>query len=291
MTNAAEKRAPMGTLRALLAVLLALAALVAAQALALLLGEVLLGAGVPGPACNVLTAALYALLALGGVALLCRFVLRIPLAALRIGRLWIHPVWVLAAFALPTLVLAGALLAGGRWEIYRFDSQTVWLMVTGGVFYYGLAAGIVEEMVFRGVILGCLERRWNQKIAILVPSVLFGLVHLIDAPLDPLSAVQLLTAGTIVGVLFSLITCQSGSVWNSALVHGVWNAAILGGILHIGSAPDSASMYNFVLSGASFLLSGGDFGIEASILAIVPYLLGILLAVFLLHQGKKEGMA
>ena len=56
--------------------------------------------------------------------------------------------------------------------------------MTGGVFYYGLAAGIVEEVIFRGVILGCLERRWNREIAVLVPSVLFGLVHRIGASLD-----------------------------------------------------------------------------------------------------------
>lgn len=83
MTNASEKRAPLGTLRALLSILLAIAVLVAAQTL----GEILLGAGVPGPACNVLTAVLYVLFALGGAALLCRFVLHLPLAALRIGRL------------------------------------------------------------------------------------------------------------------------------------------------------------------------------------------------------------
>lgn len=177
MTNASETRAPLGTLRALLSILLAIAVLVAAQTLALLLGEVLLGAGVPGPACNVLTAVLYVLFALGGAALLCRFVLHLPLAALRIGRLRIRPVWALAAFALPALVLAGAILAGGRWEVHRFDAQTVWLTVTGGVFYYGLAAGLVEEVIFRGVILGCLERRWNREIAVLVPSALFGLVH------------------------------------------------------------------------------------------------------------------
>ena len=79
MTNASETRAPLGTLRALLSILLAIAVLVAAQTLALLLGEVLLGAGVPGPACNVLTAVLYVLFALGGAALLCRFVLHLPL--------------------------------------------------------------------------------------------------------------------------------------------------------------------------------------------------------------------
>ena len=135
MTNASEKRAPLGTPARAPPILLAIAVLVAAQTLALLLGEVLLGAGVPGPACNVLTAVLYVLFALGrrGAAVQVRAPPSPGGAADRPAP--IRPVWALAAFALPALVLAGAILAGGRWEVHRFDAQTVWLTVTGGVFY------------------------------------------------------------------------------------------------------------------------------------------------------------
>ena len=38
--------------------------------------------------------------------------------------------------------------------------------------------GIVEEVVFRGFIMTALERRWNRWAAVLLPSVLFGLVHI-----------------------------------------------------------------------------------------------------------------
>ena len=38
-----------------------------------------------------------------------------------------------------------------------------------GVAFTGIAAGFVEEMVFRGVILNALKKRWNIKVAVIVP--------------------------------------------------------------------------------------------------------------------------
>lgn len=45
--------------------------------------------------------------------------------------------------------------------------------LSAGVAFTGIAAGFVEEMVFRGVILNALKKRWNIKVAVIVPSMLF----------------------------------------------------------------------------------------------------------------------
>ena len=134
--------------------------------------------------------------------------------------------------------------------------------------------------------MGCLEKRFNIQIAVIVPSVLFGLLHIIGNDLNFISIIQLLIAGSIVGVLFSLIAYGSNSIWNSAIVHGIWNIVIIGGILHIGNEADSSSIFNFILDNKSFLISGGDFGIEASIISILVYLLFIVLATI---QIKRKG--
>ena len=68
---------------------------------------------------------------------------------------------------------------------------------------------------------------------------------------------------------FPLIAYVSHSVWNNAIVHGIWNMAIIGGILHIGNSADSNSIFNFVLDNKMFLITGGDFGIEASVISIL----------------------
>ena len=134
--------------------------------------------------------------------------------------------------------------------------------------------------------MGCLERRFHIWIAVIIPSILFGVVHIIGNELDFLSVIQLLIAGSIVGILFSLVAYESNSIWNNAMIHAVWNMVIIGGILHIGSEADGNSILNFVLKNKSFLISGGDFGIEASVISILAYLIFIILAIVLLK--KKE---
>ena len=131
MTNASETRAPLGTLRALLSILLAIAVLVAAQTLALLLGEVLLGAGVPGPACNVLTAVLYVLFALGGAALLYVMVV-LPLWFRRPNPVIFVPVD-FAAIGLYLLYINFA--TGGHWFLtFAFPvTGAIGLLVSGTV--------------------------------------------------------------------------------------------------------------------------------------------------------------
>lgn len=173
---------------------------------------------------------------------------------------------------MPVSVLIISILTGGYWEISFPDLETTLSTIAGGVAFYGLGAGITEELVFRGVIMGCLEQRMNKYVAVLVPSVLFGMLHLIGNDLDIISAVQVVAAGSVVGILFSLIAYENGSIWNSAVVHAVWNMVFVSGVLHIGSSADSSSICSFVLENKSFLISGGDFGIEASVISVMVYL-------------------
>ena len=192
----------------------------------------------------------------------------------------------IAAVLMPMIVLILSVITGGHWKINLFGTETTLEIITSAIVFYGLAAGIVEEVVFRGVIMGCLERRFHIWIAVIIPSILFGVVHIIGNELDFLSVIQLLIAGSIVGILFSLVAYESNSIWNNAMIHAVWNMVIIGGILHIGSEADGNSILNFVLKNKSFLISGGDFGIEASVISILAYLIFIILAIVLLK--KKE---
>ena len=109
---------------------------------------------------------------------------------------------------------------------------------------------------------------------------------MIGRKMDFWSILQLVFAGSIVGILFSLVAYESKSVWNSALIHGCWNMTIIGGILHIGKEADSASIVNFIFENKSFLLSGGDFGVEASVISIAVYLSFSVLALIFIRKNK-----
>ena len=94
---------------------------------------------------------------------------------------------------------------------------------------------------------------------ILAPSVLFASLHIIGMNFSLFSCVQVMVAGTMVGVMFSLIALEGRSVWNSAIVHGVWNMIIIGGGLTIGTEINEYSVCSYVLETRAFLLTGGEF--------------------------------
>lgn len=240
---------------------------------------------------DIVFCAVYVALACLLLKLLCEKIIKLPLPAFRIGKPNIKPVWAVGAVLLPLLVSAALVLLPGQWAMTRPTGFALLGHITTAVLYRGVAAGVVEELVFRGVIMGALEKRWGRGIAILVPSMAFGILHAISGGLSPASIVLLFVAGTGVGVLFSLITYQSGSVWNAALVHAVWNCVMIGGILHIGQAHSPSAIFSYALGTRSLLLTGGDFGVEASIIAIAGYLLFSALALYFMRRGKNTPRA
>lgn len=272
--------------KAILGIILAIIIMVVAQIVASLIGGLLVMLGVPMAVGNLITGVLYPVFALLGVKLLCTKLLGQSLEACKVTKLSLKPVWCIAAVVMPCMVSGILLLTKGHWENNSVDTLMAWELISGAVFFYGIGTGIVEEMIFRGVIMSTLEQRWNKAIAIAAPSVLFGLIHIMGRDLDFLSIIQLIIAGSIVGILFSLVTYESGNIWNAALLHAVWNIIIIGGILNIGDTPSEYAIYNYVLDTDSFLITGGDFGIEASVVAILAYAIFIGVAVWLMKKKK-----
>ena len=118
------------------------------------------------------------------------------------------------------------------------------------------------------------------------PSLAFALLHVLGRELSFAGILQLLAAGTAVGLLFSLVAYESGTVWCGAAMHAVWNMVMIGGVLHIGPEPDGYALLNYVLDSASPLVTGGDFGVEASLPSIAVYLGFSALALVRLKRSK-----
>lgn len=51
-------------------------------------------------------------------------------------------------------------------------------------------------------------------------------------------------------------------------MHMMWNVLIVGGIIHFGDTADVYSFYSYVMSTRSLLISGGAFGVEASVISV-----------------------
>lgn len=272
-------------------ILCALLLLVVSQYLAFNIGLLLTKAGLSAMIGNIMIAMLYVGFTYLGIQLLYKKFLHLDASFLRMPDMRkkniFRAVWVVTAVFMPILAVFGFLFLGGDWYRVDIEPEQMKALITGTIFFYGFAAGAVEEMIFRGVIMGMLEQRIGRVKAVLLPSILFAVVHMVGSSFDVMSMLQLLVSGSLVGILLSLIAMESGSIWNSALVHGIWNMVMAGGILHIGKAIDSQALYNWVLNTDETLWTGGEFGAEASLIAITVYLLVICLALWRMQNPEK----
>ena len=168
------------------------------------------------------------------------------------------------AILLPVTVSAVLLCTSGEFVNNNVSTSQAANIIINSIFIAGLASGVVEEMVFRGMIMKALEKRWGKIVAIIIPSVIFALIHVIGRDLNIIDILILLVAGTSVGIMFSLIVYESGSVWSSALVHGTWNVIMIGKILDISVSYHEDAILSYKLYSKSFVLTGGAFGVESS---------------------------
>jgi putative transporter len=128
-------------------------------------------------------------------------------------------------------------------------------------------------------------RATREGVKIMV--VLFGLVHIIGMDFSIISSLLVLIAGTMVGIMFSMVAIESGSVWNSGIVHSLWNILIIGGGLSISEKADEYSVMTYVLDSKDFVFTGGEFGIESSIIALLGYVIVTLAAICMIKKKAK----
>ena len=82
-------------------------------------------------------------------------------------------------------------------------------------------------------------------------------------------------------------TIESGSVWNSGIVHAIWNVVIIGGGLAIGEKMDKYSIMTYVLNSKDFAITGGEFGIESSVISLFGYIIVAGIAFFMIRSRKN----
>lgn len=179
------------------------------------------------------------------------------------------------------LALAGLVVLGQ----YQFDSihlDTYSLVFTLFTIPFWILQGTAEELVTRAWLIPQLAKRTNLKVAIIISSSLFTLLHLGNPGITFLSAIDLF----LFGVAMSLYLLKTDTIWGIGGIHGAWNFAQgnLFGVLVSGQS-SGTSIMKFTPQGNQDWLSGGSFGIEGS---IVSSIILFLLILYLVYQLKKE---
>ena len=181
-------------------------------------------------------------------------------------------------FGLFSLIVAVAAILG-IYDIAGWGDTSFLLVALIG---HGLFPAISEELIFRGILFRWIEQFGGTWAALLVSSALFGLSHIWNPNATWLSALAItLEAGLLLGGAYML----TRKLWVPMGFHAAWNLA-------------QGEVYDIPVSGTSVhglldarlegpqILTGGAFGLEASLIAIV---VGTLFAAYLIVRAAGSG--
>lgn len=128
-----------------------------------------------------------------------------------------------------------------------------------------LMAGVTEELLIRAVAFRILEEWLGSWLALGISAALFGLMHL---PNPQATIVSSAAIALEAGVMLAAAYMVTRRVWLAVGIHAAWNFAQSGIFGVAASGVESTGYLKGALHGPT-LLSGGAFGPEASIVAVV----------------------
>ena len=232
------------------------------------------------PLLGIVSAALMAALALAVYAAFVRYIEQRPVSELALSSMSRElGLGLIAGVGLYTLCVAILMLLG----VYRIEAINPPLLMLPSV-AMALSSGVFEELLHRGTIFRNVEALAGSWIALLVSAVIFGMVHLTNPDGTMVGALAItIEAGLLLAALF-LVTRR---LWLSIGAHIAWNftqSGIFSGA--VSGAFEQPGLFKAVIEGPE-LLTGGAFGMEASMIAlIVCTMTGVLVLRLAVRRGN-----
>jgi uncharacterized protein len=145
-----------------------------------------------------------------------------------------------------------------------------------------ISVALGEELVFRGYILNNLMQGMNRNAALLLSALVFAVLHSLNPNFNLSSFLNILLAGLLLGVNYIF----TKNLWYGMMLHFTWNF-VQGPLLGFKvSGLELPSLLQQNMSG-SVLLTGGEFGLEASWLTVIVFAIAIPVY-YLLFQKKYD---
>jgi membrane protease YdiL (CAAX protease family) len=202
------------------------------------------------------------------------------------------------AAATPTLLAKGAALGGltiGLASLVLISIHMLRIETTPAGSWWSDAAhsaillvpaAFFEELFIRGYVFGVLRRAAGWKLALIVTSIVFGLLHILNPGADSESILAVIVAGFFLGSIL-LVT---KSLYAAGAAHFAWNW-VMSGALHIAVSglPSADPDYRVVDSGPDWL-TGGPWGPEGGVAAVAAMFI-VLFYLFARYQRRMEWKA
>ncbi|HEU5223390.1 MAG TPA: CPBP family intramembrane glutamic endopeptidase [Candidatus Lumbricidophila sp.] len=171
-------------------------------------------------------------------------------------------------------------LSGGYNFTWIANGDALW-RVLGATLATAVVAAVVEELLFRGIFTQAVERLGGTWVAVVLSAVLFGFIHGSNPGSTLWSNIAIALEA---GVLLAAVFIWRRSLWAVIGLHFAWNFLLaISGIPVSGTKTDG--LFRTTTSGAD-ILTGGNFGLEAS---IVPVVLSLAISAAVLVAAYKRG--
>lgn len=176
------------------------------------------------------------------------------------------------------------LFALGTYEIVQFRGVSSALLGVAAVI--GIAA-LLEELAYRALLFGVLERAWGTGIALLAQAAVFAVGHLENVENGGIGSVATMLASvTLIGLLWGGVFILARNVWVVAAHHAAWNFTILLSGVPLSGIEDWRALAPIEsrYAGSSWM-TGGMFGPESSLVVLLSTAVAVVL---LLRTAKRR---
>jgi uncharacterized protein len=189
----------------------------------------------------------------------------------------------LIGFLMMVLPVAGLLLSGQM----SFESDpTIWSGISAipGVLimlFGWLVQGAAEETLTRGFLLPVFGVRFGPIWGIVVSSVLFSSLHLLNPNLNLIAMLNLF----LFGIFACVYAMKEGGLWGVFAIHSFWNW-VQGNFLGLevsGSSIGGTTLINLKATGSD-LITGGAFGPEGGLAITLVLVIGCSILFYLISK-------
>ncbi|MFW6022051.1 MAG: CPBP family intramembrane glutamic endopeptidase [Halanaerobiaceae bacterium] len=172
-------------------------------------------------------------------------------------------IWGIINISIPFIIV---LLSGGFIiDNISFDMSVMKNLLFGILLFLMVAIG--EELLARGYIMGLVKRHYGAVSAILVSSIIFSFIHILNNNVlqNPIPLITLFLSGILLGLSREV----TGGLWVPIGIHFTWNL-FQGNILgfEVSGEGLGPSIIEIERTGHQ-LISGGEFGLEGSLITAV----------------------
>ena len=155
------------------------------------------------------------------------------------------------------------------------------------LFLCWMIQGNSEEIMCRGHMLVSFSRRYPTWVGVLLNSLLFACLHLMNPGIGVLPMINLFGFG----IVMSLVFLRTGNIWMVSAIHTMWNFVqgnVFGVLVSGGEAGDT--LLTCASDTSKSLINGGDFGLEGGLAVTAVLVITIVVLIFIKPCKGVDGV-